>query len=122
VPQVTRSIRKCAAEALHAHVQQKGGRFSQAVIQTVDEISRSGGTPLVVADGPEVLGVIHLKDVVKGGIKERFAQSRKMGIRTVMITGDNLQTAAGKVRIPRTELGLDGTRIKWQDTSNSHEV
>src|SRR5882672_1005032 len=71
-----------------------GGTFPQAVSQTVDEISRSGGTPLVVADGREVLGVIQLKDVVKGGIKERFAQLRKMGIRTVMITGDNPQTAA----------------------------
>src|SRR5207253_4722735 len=62
--------------------------------QTVEQISRSGGTPLVVAEGREVLGVVHLKDVVKGGIKERFAQLRKMGIRTVMITGDNPQTAA----------------------------
>ena len=60
----------------------------------MDEISRSGGTPLVVSDGPEVLGVVQLKDVVKGGIKERFAQLRKMGIRTVMITGDNPLTAA----------------------------
>jgi K+-transporting ATPase ATPase B chain len=63
------------------------------VIDTVDNVSRSGGTPLVVTDGKEVLGVIHLKDIVKGGIKERFAQLRKMGIRTVMITGDNKLTA-----------------------------
>ena len=62
--------------------------------EVVDEISRSGGTPLVVAEGREVLGVVQLKDVVKGGIKERFAQLRKMGIRTVMITGDNPLTAA----------------------------
>jgi K+-transporting ATPase ATPase B chain len=89
-----RSIRKGAAQAMQAYVEQKGGRFSQAVTQTVDDISRSGGTPLVVADGNEVLGVIHLKDVVKGGIKERFAQLRKMGIKTIMITGDNPQTAA----------------------------
>ena len=62
--------------------------------RVVEEISRSGGTPLVVAEGREVLGVIQLKDIVKGGIKERFAHSRKMGIRTVMITGDNPLTAA----------------------------
>jgi len=64
------------------------------VTAAVEEISRSGGTPLVVAEGREVLGVVQLKDVVKGGIKERFAQLRKMGIRTVMITGDNQLTAA----------------------------
>ena len=62
--------------------------------QVVERVSRSGGTPLVVAEGREVLGVVELKDVVKGGIKERFAQLRKMGIRTVMITGDNPLTAA----------------------------
>ena len=89
-----RSIRKGAAEAMRAFVDQCGGRFPEKVSQTVEGISRAGGTPLVVADGREVLGVIQLKDVVKGGIKERFAQLRKMGIRTVMITGDNPQTAA----------------------------
>jgi K+-transporting ATPase ATPase B chain len=94
VARATRSIRKGAAEAMRVYVQQLGGTFPQSVSQAVDEISRAGGTPLVVADGSEVLGVIHLKDVVKGGIKERFAQLRKMGIRTVMITGDNPQTAA----------------------------
>jgi K+-transporting ATPase ATPase B chain len=94
VLQATRVIRKGAAEAMRAYVEQRGGRFAQLVIQQVDEISRSGGTPLVVSEGSEVLGVIHLKDVVKGGIRERFAQLRKMGIRTVMITGDNPQTAA----------------------------
>jgi K+-transporting ATPase ATPase B chain len=94
VARATRSIRKGAAEAMRLYVQNLGGTFPQAVSQAVDEISRSGGTPLVVADGNEVLGVIQLKDVVKGGIRERFAQLRKMGIRTVMITGDNPQTAA----------------------------
>jgi K+-transporting ATPase ATPase B chain len=94
VARVTRSIRKGAAAAMRAYVEEKGGRFPQAILQAVDEISRSGGTPLVVAEGNDVLGVIQLKDVVKGGIKERFAQLRKMGIRTVMITGDNPQTAA----------------------------
>jgi K+-transporting ATPase ATPase B chain len=94
VARVSRTIRKGAAQAMRLHVEFLGGTFPQAVIQAVDEISRSGGTPLVVAEGKEVLGVIQLKDVVKGGIKERFAQLRKMGIRTVMITGDNPQTAA----------------------------
>ena len=89
-----RCIRKGAADAMRAYVDQHGGRFPDKVNQTVEEISRSGGTPLVVAEGAEVLGVVQLKDVVKGGIKERFAQLRKMGIRTVMITGDNLLTAA----------------------------
>jgi K+-transporting ATPase ATPase B chain len=89
-----RSIRKGAADAIRIHVDQQGGQFPKEIIQGVDEISRSGGTPLVVAEGNEVLGVVHLKDVVKGGIKERFAHLRKMGIRTVMITGDNALTAA----------------------------
>jgi potassium-transporting ATPase ATP-binding subunit len=90
----TRCIRKGAADTMRAHIDQLGGTFPQAVSATVEEIARSGGTPLVVADGAEVLGVVQLKDVVKGGIKERFAQLRKMGIRTVMITGDNPLTAA----------------------------
>src|SRR5579859_1918324 len=94
VARATRVIRKGAAEAMRCYVEEKGGCFPQFVTQQVEEISHTGGTPLVVADGTEVLGVIHLKDVVKGGIKERFAQLRKMGIRTVMITGDNPQTAA----------------------------
>ncbi|HEX3988851.1 MAG TPA: potassium-transporting ATPase subunit KdpB [Verrucomicrobiae bacterium] len=89
-----RSIRKGAAEAISIYVDEAGGKFPQQVTTSVEEISRSGGTPLVVAEGREVLGVVQLKDVVKGGIKERFAQLRKMGIRTVMITGDNQLTAA----------------------------
>ena len=92
--QPSRAIRKGAADAIRVYADQFGGQFPQAVSQTVDEISRSGGTPLVVAESREVLGVVHLKDVVKGGIKERFAHLRKMGIRTVMITGDNSLTAA----------------------------
>jgi K+-transporting ATPase ATPase B chain len=91
---MTRSIRKGAAEAIRVYVDQQGGAFPKEVSQGVDEISRTGGTPLVVAEGREVLGVVQLKDVVKGGIKERFAHLRKMGIRTVMITGDNPLTAA----------------------------
>lgn len=90
----SRSIRKGAAESIRIHVDKLGGSFPQAITQAVENVSRSGGTPLVVAEGREVLGVIQLKDVVKGGIKERFAQLRKMGIRTVMITGDNPLTAA----------------------------
>ncbi|HEY3863265.1 MAG TPA: potassium-transporting ATPase subunit KdpB [Verrucomicrobiae bacterium] len=92
--QPARGIRKGAAEAISIYVDQAGGKFPQGVTSVVEEISRSGGTPLVVAEGCEVLGVVQLKDVVKGGIKERFAQLRKMGIRTVMITGDNQLTAA----------------------------
>ena len=88
-----RSIRKGAAEAMRVLIDREGGIFPQMVIDTVNTVSRSGGTPLVVTDNKEVLGVIHLKDIVKGGIKERFAQLRKMGIRTVMITGDNKLTA-----------------------------
>ena len=72
-----------------------GGTLPAAVVQThVDEVARRGSTPLVVADGARVLGVIELKDIVKGGIKERFAELRRMGIKTVMITGDNRLTAA----------------------------
>jgi K+-transporting ATPase ATPase B chain len=91
---ITRSIRKGAAEAIRVYVDQQGGAFPKEVSQGVDEVARTGGTPLVVAEGHEVLGVVQLKDVVKGGIKERFAHLRKMGIRTVMITGDNPLTAA----------------------------
>jgi len=89
-----RCIRKGASQAMRVLIDREGGVFPQVVVDTVDNISRSGGTPLVVTDGKEVLGVIHLKDIVKGGIKERFIQLRKMGIRTVMITGDNKLTAA----------------------------
>ena len=89
-----RQIRKGAAENIRAWVEAQGGIYPSAVASAVDAIARNGGTPLVVAEGRDVLGVIHLKDVVKGGIKERFAQLRAMGIRTVMITGDNPLTAA----------------------------
>ena len=83
--------RKGATDAIRAFV--TGGRIAAGTENTIETISRSGGTPLVVATRDKVLGVIHLKDVVKGGIKERFAQLRKMGIRTIMITGDNKLTA-----------------------------
>ncbi len=94
VSQPIRTIRKGAAESVAKHVRDKGGNVDQVVMNKVDEISRQGGTPLLVADGKRIMGVIHLKDIVKGGIKERFAQLRKMGIRTVMVTGDNPLTAA----------------------------
>jgi K+-transporting ATPase ATPase B chain len=89
-----RQIRKGAAEAMRSWVETRGGRFPPEVSAAVDNASREGSTPLVVVDGAKVLGVIELKDIVKGGIRERFAQLRRMGIRTVMITGDNRLTAA----------------------------
>ena len=89
-----RSIRKGAAESVKRWVEEQGGHFPEDVSNAVEAAARAGRTPLVVADGTKVLGVVELKDVVKGGIKERFAQLRKMGIRTVMITGDNPMTAA----------------------------
>ena len=89
-----RMIRKGAAEAMRRYIEGKGGMYPRSIEQAVLEISTRGGTPLVVADGSRVMGVIRLKDVVKGGIKERFEQLRRMGVRTVMITGDNPQTAA----------------------------
>jgi K+-transporting ATPase ATPase B chain len=90
----TRRIRKGAADAIRSWVEQAGGRFLPEVSVAVDNVARKGSTPLVVAEAAKVLGVIELKDIVKGGIKERFAQLRRMGIRTVMITGDNKLTAA----------------------------
>jgi K+-transporting ATPase ATPase B chain len=90
----SRTIRKGAADAVRAHVDAHGGAFPQAVTQIVDAVARRGSTPLVVADGARVLGVVELKDIVKGGIKERFAELRRMGIKTIMITGDNRVTAA----------------------------
>ncbi|HEY4254132.1 MAG TPA: potassium-transporting ATPase subunit KdpB, partial [Roseomonas sp.] len=89
-----RSIRKGATSAIRAHVESLGGVFPAEVAQMVDEVARRGSTPLVVADGARVLGAVELKDIVKGGIKERFAELRQMGIKTVMITGDNKLTAA----------------------------
>ena len=89
-----RRIRKGAADAVEAFVRSLGGDFPAEVRSQVDTIARAGGTPLVVAEDRRVLGVIHLKDIVKGGIRERFAELRSMGIKTVMITGDNPLTAA----------------------------
>ena len=89
-----RQVRKGAADAIKKHVETLGGKFPPSVSGYVDEVARRGSTPLVVADGTQVMGVIELKDIVKGGIKERFAELRKMGIKTVMVTGDNRVTAA----------------------------
>ena len=98
-----REIRKGSADAIEAYVLAREGHFSVAVRSSVDAISTQGGTPLVVAEGRRVLGVIALKDIVKGGIKERFIELRRMGIKTVMITGDNPQTAAAVA----AEAGVD---------------
>jgi K+-transporting ATPase ATPase B chain len=89
-----RRIRKGATDSVMEFVHDQGGTVPTELMDVTDRISRSGGTPLVVADGPRALGVVHLKDVVKGGMRERFQQLRAMGIRTVMITGDNPLTAA----------------------------
>jgi K+-transporting ATPase ATPase B chain len=87
-------IRKGASDNVRAFVESHGGKFPGDIQATVERIAREGGTPLVVADGPRALGVIQLKDIVKGGMRQRFAQLREMGIKTVMITGDNPLTAA----------------------------
>src|SRR5947199_974867 len=89
-----RQVRKGAADAIEAHIKRLGGSVPASVQTVVDTIAKSGGTPLVVADGAKVLGAIQLKDIVKGGIRERFIQLRRMGIKTIMITGDNPLTAA----------------------------
>jgi K+-transporting ATPase ATPase B chain len=89
-----RLLRKGATEAIARFVEQQGGKVPRELTEIADRIARSGGTPLAVADGSRVLGIIHLKDVVKGGMKERITQLRAMGIRSVMITGDNPLTAA----------------------------
>lgn len=89
-----RQIRKGASQAMEIYVTQMGGSFPDSVQRSVEHISRKGGTALVVAEGKNVLGVIHLKDIIKGGIRERFFQLRQMGIKTIMVTGDNPLTAA----------------------------
>jgi len=90
----TRKIRKGAAEAIEKYIESCNGKYPDEVKDTVRKISSEGATPLVVAENRQVLGVIRLKDIVKGGIRERFARLRKMGIKTIMITGDNPLTAA----------------------------
>jgi K+-transporting ATPase ATPase B chain len=99
----SRIIRKGAADAIAAFIKENGGTMPDEVRAAVETIARAGGTPLVVAENRTALGVIHLKDIVKGGMKERFAQLRAMGIKTIMITGDNPLTAAAIAR----EAGVD---------------
>jgi K+-transporting ATPase ATPase B chain len=89
-----RQIRKGAAEAIEIYLKEMNGTFPASMQEKVAAISRQGGTPLVVADGNTVLGVVHLKDIIKGGMRERFVELRKMGIKTIMVTGDNPLTAA----------------------------
>jgi potassium-transporting ATPase ATP-binding subunit len=89
-----RRLRKGAGDAIRKFVEEEGGTWPAAVTTTVEGIARQGATPLVVADGKRVVGVIELRDIVKGGIRERFAELRQMGITTVMVTGDNRLTAA----------------------------
>lgn len=90
----TRQLRKGAVDAIRKHVETLGGSVPAEVLRAADEVARRGSTPLAVADGNAVLGIVELKDIVKAGIKERFGELRRMGIKTVMITGDNKLTAA----------------------------
>ena len=89
-----RRIRKGAGDAIRKHVESLGGTIPPALAAQIEDVARRGSTPLVVAEGSKALGVVELKDIVKGGIKERFAELRRMGIKTIMITGDNHLTAA----------------------------
>src|SRR6202020_55411 len=89
-----RKILKGAYDAITKHVCALGGKMPESVLKQTETIARQGGTPIIVADGNRVLGVVHLKDVVKGGIKQRLADLRSMGIKSVMVTGDNPLTAA----------------------------
>lgn len=91
---VIRRIRKGAVDAIKKHIESLGGQYPEQFNTVIQTIANKGGTPLLVSDGHKVVGIIHLKDVVKGGIKERFEEMRRMGIRTLMITGDNPLTAS----------------------------
>lgn len=89
-----RRLRKGAADAMRKFIEEQGGAWPNKINETVDTVARTGATPIVVADGRKVLGVVELRDIVKGGIRERFAELRQMGIKTIMVTGDNRLTAA----------------------------
>ncbi|MBM0105916.1 potassium-transporting ATPase subunit KdpB [Steroidobacter sp. S1-65] len=89
-----RCLRKGAADAIRRFIQEQGGAWPGKISESVEKIARTGATPIVVADGRKVLGVLELRDIVKGGIRERFAELRQMGIKTIMVTGDNRLTAA----------------------------
>lgn len=98
-----RIVRKGAADAIKNHIEKLGGTFPKEIQVVIDQIANRGGTPLLVSDGNQVMGVIHLKDIIKGGIKERFAEMRKVGIKTLMVTGDNAMTASAIA----AEAGID---------------
>ncbi len=101
---VIRFIRKGAIDAIQKHIEQHGGIFPKQLYSVIESISNKGGTPLLVADGNRVMGVVYLKDIIKGGIKEKFIEMRKMGIKTLMVTGDNPLTAGAIA----AEAGVDG--------------
>ncbi len=111
-------IRKGSSEAIRTFVQTNNGFYTQKIQDIVSELARQGATPLVVAEDNRVLGVIHLKDIVKGGIKQRFAELRKMGIRTVMITGDNSLTAAAIA----AEAGVDDFMAEATPEDKLHRI
>lgn len=113
-----RSIRKGSASAIKTFIQNNNGFFPKNVEEIVSNLSQRGATPLVVAENSQVLGVIHLKDIVKGGIKQRFAQLRMMGIRTIMITGDNPQTAAAIA----AEAGVDDFLAEAKPEDKLHRI
>lgn len=91
---VIKIIRKGASDAIRKHIESLGGEYPEGLSEAIENISKMGGTPLLVSENKTILGIIYLKDVIKGGIKERFAEMRRMGIRTLMVTGDNPLTAA----------------------------
>jgi potassium-transporting ATPase ATP-binding subunit len=113
-----RRIRKGSSNAIKKFIENNNGFFPKNVEETVTDLSRKGATPLVVAENNQVLGVIHLKDIVKGGIKQRFAQLRMMGIRTIMITGDNPQTAAAIA----AEAGVDDFLAEAKPEDKLHRI
>ncbi len=113
-----RKIRKGSANAIRKFIENNNGFFPENVVEIVSDISRQGATPLVVAENSRVLGVIHLKDIVKGGIKQRFTQLRKMGIRTIVITGDNTQTAAAIA----AEAGVDDFLAEAKPEDKLHRI
>ncbi|MCX6253501.1 MAG: potassium-transporting ATPase subunit KdpB [Bacteroidia bacterium] len=111
-------IRKGSSEAIRTFIQNNNGFYPQEIQNIVSELARHGATPLVVAENKKVLGVIHLKDIVKGGIKQRFAELRKMGIKTVMITGDNPLTAAAIA----AEAGVDDFMAEATPEDKLHRI
>jgi potassium-transporting ATPase ATP-binding subunit len=118
-----RRLRKGAGSAIREFVESQGGTWPAKITETVDSIARAGATPLVVADGRRALGVVELRDIVKGGIRERFAELRQMGIKTVMVTGDNRLTAAAIA----AEAGVDeflaeATPEKKLELIRSHQL